>query len=228
MNHSFSRILLIMLTLILLVLALRFFTSLNFPDPTINFLGDTKRAELGKNAPLTQIVHINKSNLSGFQIFMGDTELFFGESLEFALLDSDCQNLIRQSKRTFFSLPIQRDTHFTFDPLPKSAGESYCLSVVYQPGFLERKERPYIRATEDERFAEFSYTDYGKDKTYPGRTLQIRPLYGATSASERVSELENRLSQYKPALAKGLMLGLGLLGILLGLIFFFRVARADD
>lgn len=219
----------IFLTGIAGVSVLAFFGQLHFPDSSRNFLGDTKRAELSTNGPITQVFRANQNHLEGFQIFMGDTDLGFGERIDFALLDATCETTLSRSSRSMFSLPTTRATHFTFPTLPASMDETYCLSIQYHPGFMKKKERPYIRVTEDEQFKDVSYTDHGKEKTYPGRTLQIKPLYAPTEGSfARIGELENRLSQYKPAFAKGSMLALGIAGIFLAIVFFIWIARRED
>jgi hypothetical protein len=125
-------------------------------------------------------------------------------------------------------LPTTRDILFTFDPIPDSTGQAYCLSIEYRDGLMKRKERPYIRVTENEDFQASAYTDSGKGKTYAGRTLQIRPLYAPTTLVARFGELENRLSQYKPVFAKGSVLMIGIAGILLGLLFFCSLFKRLD
>ncbi len=207
-----------------------FMNQLHFPDSSKNFLGDTKRAELSANGPITQAFLANQDNLEGFQIFMGDTELGLGERIDFALLDASCNTVLYRSSRTMFSLPATRDIRFTFPTLPRSLDTAYCLSIEYRPGLAKRKDRPYIRVTEDEQSKDSSYTDHGKGKAYPGRTLQIRPFYAPQEGSiaNRVEAIENRLSQYKPAFIKGLMLALGASGFLLGIVFFVWIGRRTD
>lgn len=207
-----------------------FISQLHFPDSSRNFLGDSKRAELSTNGPVTQIFQANRNGLEGIQIFMGDTELSLGEHIDFKLLDPSCQNVISESSRTPFSSGTLRGIRFTFPAITKSANQVYCLSIEYHSGFSKRKERPYVRVTESDQLKESSYTDHDKGKTYPGRTLQIRPLYAPENSTPfaRLMELENRLSQYKPAFIKGCMLTLGTLNIILGFSFFIWIARQKD
>lgn len=207
-----------------------FLDQLRFPDSSKNFLGDTKRAELSVNGPIIQTFHAKEDGLEGLQVFMGDTELGFGERIDFALLDASCETVIHQASRNAFSLPAIRDIRFVFPAIPASANKPYCFSVEYHPGFMEKKERPYIRVAEDEQFKDLSYVDRGKEKTYAGRTLEIRPLYAPErgGATARITVLENRLSQYKPAFAKGSMLALGASGFFLATVFFVWIARRED
>lgn len=204
-----------------------FFNQLHFPDSSQNFLGSTKRAELSANGPITQVFIADQDGLEGFQIFMGDTDFGLGERIEFMLSDPTCHKVFARAIRNMFSIPTTRGIHFVFPTIPASTNNSYCLSIEYHPGFTKKKERPYIRVAEEWSSQEFSYTDHGKGKTYPGRTLEIRPLYAPEGGSltDRVGALENRLSQYKPAFAKGSMLAIGVSGFLLGILFFFWIAR---
>jgi|GEM_PF-4639436 len=228
MKYRFNQLLVLTLAGGIGLLVIAFLGQLRFPDSSVNFLGETKRAELGKNGALLQPVRIDHNGLEGFQIFMGNTGLSFGEQLSFKLLDANCQVTIQKQSTTSLSLPPINGMRFTFDPIAESRGEAYCLSIEYRPGLIDRRERPYIRATEGDMFLDASYTDTGKGKTHVGRTLQIRPLYAPDTSLGRLQELENRLSQYKPAFVKGLVASIGLIGILLGLLFFRVISRNDD
>ncbi len=232
MKILFSRITFTVFLVMMSGIGLVFFSNLSFPDARLNFLGESKRAELTSGAALTQVILIEQDRLKGFQIFMGDTDLAFGERLDFTLLDPTCHKVLARSRRTFFSWPVIRAIHFTFNPIRESAGQAYCLSIEYRDGLMKRKERPYIRVTENEDFQVSVYTDNSKNKTYIGRTLQVRPLYTAATFSERIGELENRLSQYKPAFMKGSMLILGSGGVLVGLVFLWvlgaTIAKEKD
>lgn len=207
-----------------------FIDQLHFPHSSRNFLGSTKRAELSANEPITQLFLASQNRLEGFQVFMGDTDLGLGERIDFALSDQSCHKVFARASRNMFSLPATRDIRFIFPIFSASAGEVYCLSIEYHPGFMKKKERPYIRVAEDEQSKGFSYTDHGKEKTYADRMLEIRPLYAPEGGSltDRVEALENRLSQYKPVLAKGSMLAFGVSSFFLAIVFFVWIARRED
>lgn len=207
-----------------------FLDQLHFPDSSRNFLGDTKRAELSENGPITQVFRASQDGLEGLQIFMGDTDLGLGERIDFTLSDPSCHKVFARASRSLFSLPATRDIRFVFPAFSGSAGEAYCLSIEYHPGFMKKKERPYIRVAEDEQSESLSYTDHGKGKAHAGRTLEIRPFYTPERGdpAARITVLENRLSQYKPAFAKGLILTLGASGFFLGIAFFVWIARRRD
>lgn len=226
MTKRYIPLLLLFLTV---TLGFLFFSErLLFPDSTIKFLGESKRVELAPGKPVTQVFTISENGLAGFQLFMSDTDLALSESLEFTLLDPTCSTEIRKMTRTAFALPVTRELRFTFDPIEDSLGNSYCLSVRFDDGPKAQSDRPSIRATENESFENESYTDTGKNKTYIGRTLQVRPLYSEPSYGSRFQQLENRLSQYKPILFKGYVLAIGALTLLLGMIFFWLISRKTE
>lgn len=206
-----------------------FSERLVFPDSTIKFLGESKRIELTSGKPVTQIFVIPRNQFSGFQLFMGDTDLALGESLEFSLLDPTCSTTLRKMTRTALTLPVSRELRFLFDPISDSSWNTYCLSIRFDQKLNKRTERPFIRATENVSFGNQSYTDMGKNKTYTGRSLQVRPLYSESGLTNRLQQLENRLSQYKPVLFKGYVLAIGGLTVFLGMIFFWLISRkAED
>lgn len=207
-----------------------FIDQIRFPDSSQNFLGDTKRAELSVNGPMTQVFQARENNLEGLQVFMGDTDLSLGERIDFILSDPSCHKVFARESRSPLSLPSTRDIRFLFPTLSESRDKYYCLSVEYHPGFMKKKERPYIRVVEDEQSKDLSYTDHGKDKVYPGRSLEIRPIYAPekNTTANRIIALENRLSQYKPAFMKGSMLVLGASGFFLATLFFVWIARREN
>lgn len=217
-------------TVIILVgcLLFTFFEQLAFPDARIKFLGSSKRVELTPNEPVRQVFLLTQNHFRGFQIFMGDTELSLSERLEFTLLDASCSSVLTQKTVTMLSQSPKRALQFSFDPIVNSKDVSYCLSIRYLPGFTERTKRPFIRATENDDFQTASYTDLGKNTTYSGRSLQVRPLYASSSLIDRIQTLENRLSQYKPVLFKGLVLTIGSLATLLGIIFFWMLSKKTE
>lgn len=226
MTKRYAPLLLLFLTV---TLGFLFFSErLLFPESAIKFLGESKRVELAPGKPTTQVFTIRERRLAGFQLFMGDTNLGLGESIEFSLLDPTCSTEIRKMTRTALAFPVTRELRFTFDPIEDSANKSYCLSIRFDEGPKRQSERPFIRATEDSAFENQSYTDTGKNKTYIGRSLQVRPLYGELSYNSRFQQLENRLSQYKPVLFKGYALAIGVLIIFLGMIFFWLISRKTD
>lgn len=201
------------------------FQQLAFPDANIKFLGESKRVELAPDKPVQQTLSATQNYFQGIQIFMGDTGLSFSERIEFSLLDASCSEVLTQKTMTSFSFQSERAARFSFDPIKTSKDTTYCLSIRYLPGSTDRSERPFIRATEHEAFHSSSYTDFSKNMTYTGRSLQIRPLYASPSFTDRLQILENRLSQYKPALFKGSILIIGFLAILFGIAFISLIRR---
>lgn len=196
-----------------------FLCHLTFPESAYNFLGESKHAELTNGASVTQVFKSRFANLEGVKIRLNDDWLYLGESIHTRLLDASCREEIARQTFSYFSSQADPFRIFSFSRIHDSAEKQYCLSITYFSPYA-RNERPEILASEGGAFSAISYTDTGKQKIYEGRSLQIRPLYGADSVAARLEQLENRLSQYKPFPAKGRILSLGAMLVLLSVLFF--------
>jgi hypothetical protein len=227
MKHFSSAILIL---IVLVGGGASFLSSLSFPDTSYNFLGETKRVELSPGQPVTQVFSAMSDRLERIKIVMGDTHLGLTERIEFALLDATCSVVLRSATRHWYTPEPRIFTSFDFEPLVESAGQRYCLSLTYVSSARQRKDRPFIAASEGGAFASMSYTDAGKGRTYEHRSLHIRPSYGEATITGRLWQLENRLSQYKPAIVKGYMLllgGVGIAGAIILMFVFQRSMRED-
>lgn len=198
------------------------FKNLSFPDSSYNFLGKDKRVELEPGKSVTQVFEAKHDGLNQIKIIIGDLgSLGIHDSIDLTLAQSNCETPIATDTITSFTREPKIYYYFDFDRIPDSIGKSYCLKISYT-ATERKKERPYLRANEGEPFARTAYFDDARSRFYEGRSLQMRPSYSNISFSQNFHELENRLSQYKPAFMKGSVLVLGLTvafaSILLGVI----------
>lgn len=195
-----------------------FFSSLSFPDSTHNFTGKTKKVKLDPRKPVTQTFVAKDDLLDQVRVNIGNSSLHLGEKLTFELAERDCKKVVASDTKTFFSLEPKGFTIFSFDAIPDSKNKLYCAKFTYASDEDRGDERPYIAADDSIQFASDSYTNTSDNKTFEGRSLQIRPSYGTATAAGTLQELNNRLSQYKPDFFKSdaltLILSLLLLGTL--------------
>lgn len=188
-----------------------FFVNLSLPDSSYNFLGKTREVKLDPGKPVTQLFTAENNYLNQVKIIIGNLHLLPGEKIVFELADVYCENAVAHDTYQFFNLAPHIYYRFNFRKIPDSQGEIYCLQVTYLSPFdRDSDKRPFIEATRDEEepFRGWSYYDEGNQKIYENRTLKIRPAYGTGSFWSDLAMLNNRLSQYKPGLIKGLILPL--------------------
>lgn len=204
------------------------FKNISFPDSSYNFLGKDKRVELEPGKSVTQVFKARRDGLDQIKIIIGDLgSLGIHDSIDLTLAQSNCETPIATDTITSFTGEPKIYYHFDFDRIPDSLDKSYCLKISYS-ATERKKERPYLRANEGELFAHTAYFDDARSKFYEGRSLQMRPSYSNISFSQNLHELENRLSQYKPAFMKGSVLILGLTVVLTSTLFGIIIIRTKD
>ena len=203
-----------------------FFSGLRFPETTYNFLGSSKRVEMTVDAPVTQIFLAHEKNLEGVKIRFKNDRLYPAETIRTRLLADSCTGEeIASQTFSSFSKKGSPFRKFTFASIKASQEKQYCLMITYHSPYPQRSERPEILASEGGAFSRMSYTNEGKQRAYDNRSLQIRPVYGEASFGERLSRLENRLSQYKPFFMKGRMLLLGASVLFFSTLFLWLLTQ---
>ncbi len=206
-----------------------FFADFGLGESGYNFIGKTKKITLSPGEPVTQTFTAHDNGLYQLRIVLGNTDLQQDESIALRLLDGACRETIatdfrRESRKqgayTVFSFPVLSD----------SRDKQYCFSATYDSPENRKGDKPYLSAIDepDIAFADRTLTDSGKGRTYPSQSLFLRPAYTQGNTLDDIWELENRLSQYKPAFVKGSMLALGTFSVLFSLGFFLWVARKCD
>lgn len=204
------------------------FSRLSFPDSSYNFLGKDKRVELEPGKNVTQTFVARRDGLDRIKIMIGDLDtLGYRDSVSLALAERDCETLIATATITMLAPEPKIYSSFDFNRIEHSAGQTYCLKISYTAA--ERpKKRPYLAASEGTSFTDTAYFDEAKSRTYAGRSLQMRPSYSHASSWDNLRELEQRLSQYKPAFMKGSVLALGLASALGSIALVWILIRIKD
>lgn len=205
-------------------------SQLAFPESHYTFNGKTKKVTLNPDMPVSGIFTAARDGMSQVNIPLGNSDIRWNEEILFELLDGECRETIATTVYTTWTPHFFTYFPFRFAPLPDSAGRQYCLRATFSSPENRKGDKPYLSATDDPdpEFLDRSFTDWGKGKTYPGQTLFLRPAYADGSMWRNLGALENRLSQYKPALFKGNFLFLALILIVLSGIFGILILRNKD
>ncbi|MFZ3031837.1 MAG: hypothetical protein WA082_02270 [Candidatus Moraniibacteriota bacterium] len=182
-----------------------FLASFGLGESGYNFLGKTKKVTLAPGAPVTQTFTAHENNLSQVRFVMGNVVLQNNDFLEFRLLDEACSGTIAVKK--FDTKPNEQGAYtiFAFTPVVNSKERTYCFSATYFSDEDRKGDKPYLSATTVPEliFSDRTLTDTNKNKVYPSQTLFLRPAYTSGSLLGDLSNLVNRLSQYKPEFLKG-------------------------
>lgn len=203
-----------------------FLTHFGLGESDYNFLGKTKKVTLAPGMPVFQTFTAKENDLYQIRFVLGNVNLRRGEHIDLTLMDSACTQIITTGE--FNTEPTMQGAYsvFSFPPIPTSRDTRYCFSVTFFSDISKKGERPYLSATDipDPVFSDRTLTDSNKGKTYESQTLFLRPAYTSGSIWGDLRVLENRLSQYKPAFFKGVMLPLAFLLVILSTFLVYMIS----
>lgn len=183
-----------------------FSRDLSFPESDYNFKTGSE-TKLYSGGQVTQVFSAQRNNLNQIKIALRTGEsIGSGDEVLFQLADADCQEIIATDKITRFSIISRIAYKFNFKAMPDSQNKSYCLMVSYLAKNPAQKNVPEILISKDPQFEARSYTNTGKGGEFKGRTLVMRPAYGNDNFFQDLTELDKRISQYKPWFFKGFYL----------------------
>lgn len=209
---------------------LTFLVDFGLGESGYNFVGKTKKITLSPGRPITQTFTAHAPGLHQLRVVLGKSDIRWNESIEFQLMDEACTEAIATT--IFTREPRQQGAYtvFSFPPQLASEGRRYCFAATYHAAEDRKGEKPYLSAIDEpeEVFADRTLTDSNKNKIYPSQTLFLRPAYTTGSLRDDIRQLEDRLSQSKPAFVKGSMLAFGISGFLLATLFFIWIIRRKE
>ncbi len=224
---SFQRFFLILTLLITLSLGTTFFHGLGFPDSAWP-LDKGERVTLSAGATLTQTFTSSRDHLRQIEILFGKFTLQGEDRLKLELRDSTCATPLAQTTLSDRSFDSEHTYAFVFDRIPDSQDQTYCLALLFTSDReIEKSKAP--RLFIDQRAQAPAYTLTEKDAPAQGiAPLAIRPGYSNASLLATLSELMNRISQYKPAFLKdGVLTVFAVLGLVLTFLSLILLARED-
>lgn len=172
----------------------KFFSVIAFPDGETEF----EKGEVLKLSPtfsLTQTFVANRDNLMKIEFLMRTPGPREGDIVKMEIADENCTNVIRQGemKQAFLSSDNLYD--FQFSKIPDSKDKSYCLKITLIPQLVDSK---FIRFFTRENSNPLFVLKDVDGAEIENQSLMIRLAYRNGNILQDVSELNQRISQYKP------------------------------
>ena len=179
-----KKILFIILAIFIIGIFWRFLKLLSFPDSSVVLeKGDLVKVQEGEE--ISQKFEANRDGMSGMEILLRSPGIRFekGEKVAAKILDENCQDVLISGflEKSFFD--SQNLYRFSFLPMENSAEKKYCFEV--SPDKKNSKSIQIFTLGENEN-----------------RSLSIRPVYKNKNVFQDLSELNRRISQYKPFFLK--------------------------
>lgn len=195
-----------LLFLLALFLVFGRLTSLwSFPDPTWPLLKEEK-IELEKNQPLFQVFTARRDNLSRVEFLMSSASIKPGGRLKLELRDETCSQILRQASWKVSNLDSEDTYAFRFRRLENSQGKDFCFSASFEPQDEKKKAKIFLHNQPPAGSQYFLNSATGEK--FSDRSLSLRPGYQNASLGKNLTELNQRISQYKPWFLKHYFLSL--------------------
>lgn len=186
-----------------LIIGIRFFTILSFPDTRTLDKGDIVKIFPGQT--LSQKFTASRDNLKSIQFLLRTPGLKDGDTIIIKLADVTCTNTLREGELTRPFLNTDDMYVFAFPRITDSKGETYCLLLSYRTSSTSNK---YLRFfTTHESNPSLLLMNSATNEPLNGESLSLRTVYRNNHWWEDLHELNQRISQYKPWFLKDFYIG---------------------
>lgn len=178
-----KNIFLTVFAVLLLAIFFQFFSLLSFPDSNIVLTkGDT--VKLQPDTSLTQKFTANRDGLAKVEFLLRTPGIVFenNDVMQMTLADENCQNPIRQGEMKESFLNSGNLYEFSFAKIENSQNKTFCVIATFKP--IKASAKAIQLFTQD------------------GTQLSIRQVYVNDNVWQNLSELNQRISQYKPFFLK--------------------------
>lgn len=194
-----NKILLAILAIFILAIFWRFFNLLSFRDSSI-VLEKGLTVKLRTKESLTQKFTANRDGLVKVEVLLRSPGIKYenGDEMKMEILDPDCAKTLREGFLTDAFLNTENLYEFKFERIPDSNGREYCLKATFQ--------------NQKENAKAIQFFTMGENENQP---LSIRPVYKNTNFLADFSELNQRMSQYKPWFLKHYYLWFVMIGFVI-------------
>ena len=213
-----QKIILAILVLFLIGIFWRFSTLIYFPAAG-GFLEKDEITKLHPAETLQQVFTVPASNLTRIEIILRSPGIAPDDQVEVKLMDGACKKTLAQGNLADSFLSSNNLYDFSFPRIDSSAHQTYCLALTFQPQKSTAKSLQFFYRPETGA----SFKNLSTGEILNDQSLSFRLVYKNPSFYQNMRELNQRISQYKPAFLKA-----GSLSVIVGgficLSLFFLIA----
>jgi len=214
MRHlSEKKILLLILLFGLLLVFYKFISVFYFPDSDWKMSREQK-IELEVNKPVIQKFRSDKNNLAALEFLFGRSSLKkVNGKIHFQILEENCTEKIADSYLTPQDINPDDSNAFTFDKIADSENKIYCLKLIFEASDSKTKN-PFVFTNPNDSSDNVSLVDVSGNEL-KNQSLSMRPAYKSDTFWQDATELNKRISQYKPWFLKQYFLGFIIISLML-------------
>jgi len=194
---SSKKIFLLAFAILVLFIFAKFFSLLSFPDSSIVLEKGDPAIKLPAKNSLTQKFIANRDNLMKVEFLLSSEGIKFEnkDQVKMQLADADCQNPICTGELKESFLGSSNLYEFSFSKVENSKDKTYCLIATFEPSDGKGKAIQFFVL--ENKSTEFMPENSTTGEKY-ATSLSIRPVYVNDNVWQDLSELNQRMSQYKP------------------------------
>lgn len=225
---SFSRLFLIALFLCLASIGFTFGRIVAFPDSASWPLDKGERVTLLPGDRLTQTFTGTRDGLRQIEILFGKFTLEGRDRLTLLLLDSSCSSPMASKTLSRRSFDSEHTFTFIFDQREASRDKEYCLGLSYETDRAIAKDKAPRLFTDLSAKGDPFVIAKSEMQESGNAPIAIRPGYRDQSFLSTMSELIDRISQYKPFFLKdGYLATLFVLSLVLTIAVIVLLTREE-
>ena len=182
MKISSKKLLLVFAAIMLAIVFWKFFSLLSFTDSSV-VLQKGLKIKINPGETLTQKFTANRNGLAKVEILMHQSGIKYenGDKVQAKISDKDCQNVLREGELKESFLDTENLYLFSFAPISDSEDKEFCFIATFLPVNPTAKSLQFFTTGEEEN-----------------QPYSIRTVYKNQNILQDLSELNQRISQYKP------------------------------
>lgn len=188
-----KNILLLLLAIILIVVFGNFANQLSFPDTNWP-LDKGEKVKIKTGSSVIQKFTADRDNLARINILFGNSNLDQGATLDLKVYDETCSKLVRESSYFVSGIGSDNTEDFQFSKIPDSHDKTFCLNLSFVPKVASKSTAIFV--INNNMGQNKSLTIEGQN--FPGQSLSMRPGYKNSNPWGDLTQLNQRMSQYKP------------------------------
>ena len=165
----------------------------SFSDPNWP-LGKDEKVKIKNGTQIIQKFTADRDDLARISVLFGSSNLDKGANLDMKIYDENCSDLIRESSHFAQGIGSGNTEDFNFSKVTDSKDKTFCLNLSFKP-VINSKSTTIFVVNNPMNQNKFLSID-GKD--YSGQSLSMRPAYKNNNLWGDLTELNQRISQYKP------------------------------
>ena len=165
--------------------------QLSFPDQNWPVV---KGEKIKIHSEVIQKFRADQNNLARIKILFGNSDVSPGGKFNLKIYEENCQDIIRETNLNISSLDSNNTTDFVFKKIKNSKDKIFCFKLSYKQKKNGKKAQLFVidNSMEQNKFLSVN----GEEKT--GQSLAMRPAYKNNYLWQDFSQLNQRMSQYKP------------------------------